>query len=320
MSNYDSSNTGRQGRGYGDDSTPGEYGSSDRTRVPGGLSTGDDVYGSGGNDETYGGRRTGGDGTMRSGRMGENDTYGGRNETSSSGRMGRDDQDTYGSGNERTDSRRLGENDTFGDDSYGHRNKTTNSGRLGDNDTYGSGNDRTGGGRMGGSGDDSYGASNRMNTGSDMSSNTYGSTGPSADEEHIGTHRHSEYGGHHPRDQGEYGSGTVGGAGFGNKTRTDSDDLDNSDTRFGSHKDTSSYSGGTEYGSGATGGAGYGNKHSGHDEGKEGKKDSTMGKLMEKAGSMFKNEGMAEKGRAKREEKGAFEGEESGHGRGNDSY
>lgn len=32
--------------------------------------------------------------------------------------------------------------------------------------------------------------------------------------------------------------------------------------------------------------------------------DSTMGKLMEKAGGMFKNEGMAEKGREKREAKG----------------
>lgn len=32
--------------------------------------------------------------------------------------------------------------------------------------------------------------------------------------------------------------------------------------------------------------------------------DSTMGKLMEKAGSALKNEGMVEKGRAKREEAG----------------
>ena len=43
------------------------------------------------------------------------------------------------------------------------------------------------------------------------------------------------------------------------------------------------------------------------DSGKDGKNDSTMGKLMEKAGSMMKNENMAEKGRAKREEAGAFD-------------
>ena len=35
--------------------------------------------------------------------------------------------------------------------------------------------------------------------------------------------------------------------------------------------------------------------------------DSTMGKLMEKAGSAMKNEGMIEKGRAKREAAGLDE-------------
>lgn len=39
--------------------------------------------------------------------------------------------------------------------------------------------------------------------------------------------------------------------------------------------------------------------------------DSTMGKLMEKAGGMFKNEGIADKGRAKRED--------AGFGQGNDN-
>jgi hypothetical protein len=42
-----------------------------------------------------------------------------------------------------------------------------------------------------------------------------------------------------------------------------------------------------------------------HTDGKDGKNDSTMGKLMEKAGGMLKNENMVEKGRTKREEAGA---------------
>ncbi len=36
-------------------------------------------------------------------------------------------------------------------------------------------------------------------------------------------------------------------------------------------------------------------------------KDSTMGKLMEKAGGVMKNEGLVEKGHGKRAAKGAFE-------------
>jgi hypothetical protein len=48
----------------------------------------------------------------------------------------------------------------------------------------------------------------------------------------------------------------------------------------------------------------YGNKSSdGYgDSSKEGKKDSTVGKLMEKAGDMLHKDNIAEKGRAKREE------------------
>ena len=48
----------------------------------------------------------------------------------------------------------------------------------------------------------------------------------------------------------------------------------------------------------------YGNKSSdGYgDSSKEDKKDSTMGKLMEKAGDMLGKDNIAEKGRAKREE------------------
>lgn len=48
---------------------------------------------------------------------------------------------------------------------------------------------------------------------------------------------------------------------------------------------------------------GYGNKSSHSGEGKSG--DSTMGKLMEKAGGMFHNPKMAEKGAEKREAAGA---------------
>jgi len=78
---------------------------------------------------------------------------------------------------------------------------------------------------------------------------------------------------------GSTGTGSttgVGGAGLGSSTGT--------------------------YGSGTTSGPGYGNKSSDHQDTKDGKSDSTVGKLMEKAGGMLHNDNMAEKGRAKREE------------------
>ncbi|GAB1728634.1 hypothetical protein NU195Hw_g1436t1 [Hortaea werneckii] len=100
----------------------------------------------------------------------------------------------------------------------------------------------------------------------------------------------------------EYGSGMTGGPGLGNKTSNDESEIDSSATRFGSHGDTSSYSGGTEYGSGTTGGAGAGNKTSGSME-----HDSTMGKLMEMSGKIVHNDGMVEKGHARREAAGAFD-------------
>jgi len=90
-------------------------------------------------------------------------------------------------------------------------------------------------------------------------------------------------------------------AGYGNKIAP-STEIPEHDTRFGSAQDTQAYSGATDYGSGITGGAGSGNKMSNstsHDQ-----KDSTTGKLMEKAGNMLHEDGMAEKGRAKREEAG----------------
>jgi hypothetical protein len=61
-----------------------------------------------------------------------------------------------------------------------------------------------------------------------------------------------------------YKSGTVGGAGFGNKGAPESnmDEYDNSEFRFGSHHKTDAYSGASDSaaGSGSTAGAGYGNK------------------------------------------------------------
>ncbi|KAF2448964.1 hypothetical protein P171DRAFT_518399 [Karstenula rhodostoma CBS 690.94] len=98
-----------------------------------------------------------------------------------------------------------------------------------------------------------------------------------------------------------YGSGTTGGAGFGNKSAPDAPlDTDNSHFRFGSHQDTSPYSGGTRHGSGSTGGAGYGNKTGSFGE----SQDSSLGKVLEKVGHAVKNEGLVEKGHAKRVEKG----------------
>jgi hypothetical protein len=92
-----------------------------------------------------------------------------------------------------------------------------------------------------------------------------------------------------------YGSNTdsYGSSGLGSSTTTGTGIGGNSNT-YGSSTDT--------YGSGTTSGAGYGNKSSDHYDEKDGKKDSTMGKLMEKAGDMLGKDNIAEKGRAKREE------------------
>jgi hypothetical protein len=66
----------------------------------------------------------------------------------------------------------------------------------------------------------------------------------------------------HPYSGGHstYGSGTTGGAGFGNKSAPDPENIDTSDLRFGSHSNTDPYSGRGKHGSGSVGGAGYGNK------------------------------------------------------------
>jgi hypothetical protein len=95
---------------------------------------------------------------------------------------------------------------------------------------------------------------------------------PEVTEEHdntrFDTHTSTEpYSGGHP----ERKSGTVGGAGFGNKNAPDTnlDDYDSSELRFGTHTNTEPYSGGhPEHKSGTVGGAGFGNKTGGYGEGK----------------------------------------------------
>ncbi|KAH7379400.1 hypothetical protein DE146DRAFT_317613 [Phaeosphaeria sp. MPI-PUGE-AT-0046c] len=111
------------------------------------------------------------------------------------------------------------------------------------------------------------------------------------------TDSHGAYSNAHPT----YGSGTTGGAGFGNKSDSASAPASNDEFRFGSHADTAPYSGASESraGSGSTGGAGYGNKTGDFGSGKG---DSTVGKVMEKAGHVLHNEGLVAKGAAKRQD------------------
>lgn len=71
------------------------------------------------------------------------------------------------------------------------------------------------------------------------------------------------------------------------------------DFRFGLHKDTAPYSNATPHGSGSTGGAGFGNKTGSFSE----SSDSTLGKVLEKAGHVTHNAKLAEKGKTMRAEK-----------------
>jgi hypothetical protein len=141
---------------------------------------------------------------------------------------------------------------------------------------------------------------------------------PDHETTRFGIHTSTEpYSGGHP----ERKSGNVGSAGHGNKNapNLNMDEYDNSDLRFDSHSNTEPYSGGhPEHKSGTVGGAGYGNKSSGESAWGEGRlqayhleevmltvlSDSRAGKLMEKIGQVTHNEGLQEKGRAKREAKG----------------
>ncbi|KAK8238627.1 hypothetical protein IWZ00DRAFT_486750 [Phyllosticta capitalensis] len=73
-------------------------------------------------------------------------------------------------------------------------------------------------------------------------------------------------------------------------------------SRTGSAADTASYSGATRYGSGTTSGPGFGNKTGSFPP--SDKHDSTVGKLMEKAGGILKSSKLEAKGLHKREEAG----------------
>ncbi|KAI5272826.1 hypothetical protein E4T47_03975 [Aureobasidium subglaciale] len=253
--NDEYSSTGRQG-GFNDRTTgSGAYGDSDNLS---GSNTGRDqfnesnTYGSGnrgslGNDDIA--DRSGGTGTL--GR----DEFSGGN-TSGSG-LGRDEyssssgRDTYGS------SGNTGR-DTFGSsntdrDNYGSSNT--------DRDTYGSAN--TGNTGYGSSRGDDY-----QSTGLTSSSGIHHTTSAGdriGDDDLKPSHgierdTHHSTGGNYPSTDDNFGSGTTGGAGYGNKSTSGRDDYDSSNTRFGSSNETGAYSGSTDFGSGTTGGAGYGNK------------------------------------------------------------
>ncbi|KAK7548074.1 hypothetical protein IWX46DRAFT_43971 [Phyllosticta citricarpa] len=71
---------------------------------------------------------------------------------------------------------------------------------------------------------------------------------------------------------------------------------------YGSRSGSAAYSGGTRYGSGTTSGAGFGNKTGSFSP--SDRHDSTLGKLMEKAGGILRNSSLEAKGLHKREEAG----------------
>ncbi|KAL9116842.1 MAG: hypothetical protein Q9187_006627, partial [Circinaria calcarea] len=177
--------------------------------------------------------------------------------------------------------------DTSGSTGLGRSNPYKSSGQGQDDDSYRSS------GHTGGSGirDDSYGASGRTDE-SGMGGNSYGSSGRSGiggdDSYDSGNARGSTGRG------SEYGSGNTSGGGLGTSDNT--------------------YSDNAKYGSGTTSGAGYGNKSDKAGD-KSSKGDSTSGKLMEKVGSMFKNEKMKEQGHEKRAQAGyGNDGSEGNYG------
>ncbi|KAL9630155.1 MAG: hypothetical protein Q9164_006561 [Protoblastenia rupestris] len=192
----------------------------------------------------------------------------------SSDRMG--GSDSYGSGNT---SGGMG-----GSDSYGSGNTSRGMG----GDSYGSNTDSSyGSGTVGGAGSGNKMTSGMQSTseglGSDYGSGSGGYGGSSGDSRSSDAYSGSN----------DYGSGATGGAGSGNKMSSGFGDNDNDNTSGsygGDSRSNDAYSGSTGYGSGATGGAGSGNKMSSgygdNDDSSGGKKDSTMGKLMEKAGDI----------------------------------
>ncbi|EMD63628.1 hypothetical protein GGP41_005729 [Bipolaris sorokiniana] len=108
---------------------------------------------------------------------------------------------------------------------------------------------------------------------------------------------HTPY--HNPHDK--HGSGTTGGAGFGNKRSSASSTPSTSDMHLGSHLSPTPYSNPAPLGSGSTGGAGYGNK-TGEMGGPE--RDSMLGKVVEKIGGVVGSHKVARVGRGMREKEG----------------
>ncbi|KAH9866620.1 hypothetical protein J1614_008312 [Plenodomus biglobosus] len=103
----------------------------------------------------------------------------------------------------------------------------------------------------------------------------------------------------------KHGSGTTGGAGFGNKRSSfPATSSSPGSMTFKSSHETGPYSNATPMGSGSTAGAGYGNKTASFGE----SKDSALGKVMEKVGYVVHSEGIVEKGREMRREKGVVGG------------
>lgn len=87
---------------------------------------------------------------------------------------------------------------------------------------------------------------------------------------------------------------------FSTSTSAPSSSSEEEQFRFGLHKDTSPYSHATPHGSGSTGGAGFGNKTGSFSE----SHDSTVGKVLEKAGHVVHSVKLEEKGAAMREKAG----------------
>jgi len=158
------------------------------------------------------------------------------------------------------------------DANTGYGNTSTSSSGLGSSGAYGSSNSGPHASNMANKADPRIDSDNDRLRGPDSARDNYGSSG--------------------------LGSSTTTGTGIGSNAYGSS----NTSSGLGS-SNTNTYGGSSDtYGSGTTSGAGYGNKSSDHHDNKDGKKDSTMGKLMEKAGDMLGKDNIAEKGRAKREE------------------
>lgn len=254
-------------------------------------------YNSNSNDEYSSTGRQGGlnDRTTGSGAYGNQDSsYGSDNLNSGSG-LGRDQYNqssNYGSSgrsDDIADRGTLGRDEFSGGSGLGRDEYSSTSGR----DNYGSTTGSTGerlkeGARDTFSSGDNYGSNTTgsSNYGSSRGDNyeSAGLTGSSGLHHHTtagdrigdddlkpshGLERdtHHSTGGNYASQDTDYGSGTTGGAGFGNKSTSGRDTFDDSsNTRFGSSTGTDAYSGSNEYGSGVTGGAGYSNKSSGRDE------------------------------------------------------